>query len=38
MKGYFANGGYYGYVRGRYVLFSCESDYYEAVEQEDDAA
>ena len=34
MKGYYANGGYYGYVRGRYILFSCESDYYEMMEDD----
>lgn len=32
MKGYYTGNGYYGYVDGRYVLFSSESDYYESVE------
>ena len=32
MKGYYTNSGYYGYVNGRYVLFSSESDYYESME------
>ena len=34
MKGYYAGNGYYGYVDGRYVLFSSESDYYEMMEDE----
>ena len=35
MKGYYAGNGYYGYVDGRYVLFSSESrDYYESMEDE----
>ena len=38
MKGYYTNSGYFGYVDGRYVLFCNESDYYETVEPEDDAA
>lgn len=33
MKGYYASNGYYGYVDGRYQLFSSESDYYETVEE-----
>ena len=36
MKGYYVGNGYCGYVNGRYVLFSSESDYYEMME--DDAA
>ena len=38
MKGFFTDSGYCGYVNGRYVLFSSESDYYESVEADDDAA
>ena len=38
MKGFYTPSGYFGYVDGRYVLFSSESDYYESVELEDDAA
>ena len=34
MKGYYTAKGYYGYVDGRYVLFSSESDYYESMEEE----
>jgi len=29
MRGYYTNGGYYGNVNGRYMLFASESDYYE---------
>ncbi len=29
MRGYFTNGGYFGSVDGRYVLFASETDYYE---------
>ena len=29
MKGYVTDSGYMGYVDGRYVLFSSESDYVE---------
>ena len=36
MKASSAGNGYYGYVNGRYLLFSSESDYYEMME--DDAA
>ena len=38
MRGYFTAGGYYGLVNGKYRLFASETDYYEAVESEDDAA
>ncbi len=34
MKGYYTTNGYYGYIDGRYVLFSSESDYFEAVEED----
>ena len=29
MKGYIIDAGYMGYVDGRYMLFSCEQDYYD---------
>ena len=32
MKGYYSNGGYVGYVEGRWVLFASESDYREYLE------
>lgn len=35
MRGYFTSVGYYGLVDGRYVLFASESDYYEAMAEED---
>ena len=35
MRGYFTNGGYYGMVNGRYMLFASEVDYYEYVEREE---
>ena len=40
MRGYFTAAGYYGLVDGRYMLFSCESEYYEYMdaEQEQDAS
>ena len=38
MKGYYTGSGYFGYVDGRYVLFSSESDYYESVEADEEAA
>ena len=34
MKGYYTSDGFWGMIGGRYVLFSCEADYYEAVEEE----
>lgn len=34
MKGYYTNDGFWGFVNDRYVLFSCEADYYEMVEDE----
>ena len=27
MRGYYTNGGYYGRVGGKYILFASESDY-----------
>lgn len=38
MKGYYTGSGYCGYVDGRYVLFSSESDYYDSMESEEEAA
>lgn len=32
IKGYFTRAGYMGYVNGEYILFSCEKDYYEFLE------
>lgn len=29
MKGYYTEKGYMGYVDGIYMLFACEMDYYE---------
>jgi hypothetical protein len=34
MKGYVTESGYMGYVDGRYVLFSSESDYLEFTEED----
>ena len=36
MRGYFTAGGYYGLVDGRYVLFASESDYFEAMEEDEE--
>ena len=33
MKGYYTGNGYYGYLDGRYVLFSSESDYFDSIEE-----
>ena len=33
MKGYYVDGGYMGYVDGRYMLFAGEEDYFEYVEE-----
>ena len=35
MKGYVTATGYMGYVDGRYVLFSNESDYREYLDEQD---
>ncbi len=32
MNGYYVAGGFMGLVNGRYMLFACESDYYEYME------
>ncbi len=29
MKGYPIDYGYMGFIDGQYILFACESDYYE---------
>ena len=33
MKGYYVEGGYMGYVDGRYMLFAGEEDYFEYMEE-----
>ncbi len=33
MKGYFTAGGYMGWVEGKYILFACEEDYLEYLEE-----
>ena len=38
MKGYFTKDGFYGLVNGRYVLFASETDYYEIMNEEMEAA
>ncbi len=38
MRGYFTASGYYGLVNGRYCLFASETEYYEAMQSEDDDA
>lgn len=30
-KGYFVSAGFKGLVDGRYILFACESDYYDYI-------
>lgn len=35
MRGYFTNGGYYGLVNGRYMLFASECDYYDFLERDE---
>lgn len=32
MKGYTTESGYMGYVNGSYILFSCEDDYRDYME------
>lgn len=36
MKGYHTSEGYMGLVEGRYMLFSCEADYREYLEEWED--
>ena len=38
MRGYFTANGYYGLVGGRYLLFASESEYFEMMSGEGDAA
>ena len=33
MRGYYTNGGYYGRVNGRYILFASESDYFDFMDE-----
>ena len=33
MKGYATAGGYMGYAEGEYMLFACEADYEEYMEE-----
>ena len=33
MKGYNVESGYMGWLNGEYVLFSCEADYRDAMEE-----
>lgn len=35
MKGFYTNAGYCGLMNGEYVLFASESDYYEAMEDDE---
>ena len=35
MRGYYTGSGYFGKVNGKYVLFACESDYYDFMSQEE---
>lgn len=35
MKGYSVSSGYMGYVDGRYMLFSTESEYYEYISEKE---
>lgn len=34
MRGYYTNGGYFGRVDGQYMLFACESDYFDYMERD----
>ena len=36
MKGYFTAQGFFGLVNGEYILFSCDSDYYDMMDGECD--
>ncbi len=38
MKGYYTPNGFYGFVDGSYLLFSDEGDYYDFMNQANDAA
>lgn len=32
MKGYVTSNGYMGYVDGQYILFACDKEYFEFLE------
>ena len=34
MRGYYTNAGFFGLVNGIYVLFACESDYYDMMSED----
>lgn len=36
MKGYSISDGFMGYVDGEYMLFACESEYIDYIEEEDE--
>lgn len=36
MKGYSISDGFMGYVDGGYMLFACESEYIDYIEEEDE--
>ena len=38
MRGYFTAAGYYGLVDGAYMLFADESEYYEIMEETENAS
>jgi len=38
MRGYFTAAGYYGMVDGIYMLFADETEYYEIMEEAEEAA
>lgn len=35
MKGYFIEAGYMGWINGKYWLFASDTDYYEALDDND---
>ena len=35
MRGYYTKAGYYGRVRGRWILFASESDYFDFMAEEE---
>ena len=35
MRGYYTRTGYFGLVRGRYILFASESDYFDFMAEEE---
>lgn len=36
MRGFFTDGGFVGYVDGRYMLFADEADYYDFLADDED--